>query len=371
VRFWILLYRTTWNFDSYDGETLLDTRTEPPVKSFQYLTRRSRNRSWIFFPREGYDLEVVTLQDYQTGRLVTEATLQIEDRHAGVHEGQKYRKTVRRFLGTRMMARFPWSRRRGPGPVHPGRWSTTGSPTSPFPPRTRRRCPSRCAWCWARASTAGRWGRESPSIPPTASTAPCTALRAHQGVRGGVRGPAGDGRPLRPARPGGRLRVLLHGVQDHPQARGGAHPHPHLPRLHGEPRPRRGGLREAAPRLRRRHRAVLAISRRAAAATPPASRCSITQRYQPKSTSTGSSEGAARLLDLHRGRELERAAVWKRTSALRVLGLPGEPRVPEVRGGAEAPALARTPGCPRRARCCSGRRPGPCSAPAVRTVARC
>jgi len=135
VRFWILLYRTTWNFDSYDGETLLDTRSEAPLKSFQYLTRRSRNRSWIFFPREGYDLEVVTLQDYQTGRLVTEATLQIEDRHAGVHEGQKYRRTVRRFLGTRMMTRFPMEPPPRPqGPVHPGALEYDGLPDLSIPP---------------------------------------------------------------------------------------------------------------------------------------------------------------------------------------------------------------------------------------------
>ncbi len=135
VRFWILLYKTTWNFDSYDGETLLDTRSEPPVKSFQYLTRRSRNRSWIFFPREGYDLEVVTLQDYQTGRLVTEATLQIQDRHSGVHEGQKYRRTVRRFLGTQMMEQFPLEPPpRPPSPAHPGDLEYDGIPDLRIPP---------------------------------------------------------------------------------------------------------------------------------------------------------------------------------------------------------------------------------------------
>jgi hypothetical protein len=107
VRFWILFYRTTWNFDQYDGETLLDPRASPPVKFFHYLTRRSRHRSWIFFPREGYDLEVVTMQDFETGRLVTEATFEIQDRHEGAREGLRYRRAVKRFLGTRLVSRFP------------------------------------------------------------------------------------------------------------------------------------------------------------------------------------------------------------------------------------------------------------------------
>ena len=120
VRFWILLYKTTWNFDQYDGTTLLDTRTSPPVKSFQYLTRRTRNRSWIFFPREGYDLEVVTLQDFETGRLVTEATLQIEDRHQAIREGRGYRRTAKWFLGGAMMERFPLEPPARTSPSRPG-----------------------------------------------------------------------------------------------------------------------------------------------------------------------------------------------------------------------------------------------------------
>ena len=107
LRFWIFLYRTSWSFDHFDEETVVDLHDRFPQKLFDYVTRRERTRGWLFFPREGYELEMTTVQDFVTGEPYTEAILEIHDRDTRRGEHLRYRQIARRFLSDTLLARFP------------------------------------------------------------------------------------------------------------------------------------------------------------------------------------------------------------------------------------------------------------------------
>ena len=132
-RFWILVYEMDFDLDTYLEESLVQDYANGPERFFDYVTHRERDKGFLVFSREGYDLEIITVQDAVTGEMFTEATYEHRDAWQRKREGINYRSRAQRFLTEPVLDRFDTE---PPGNYDPERnvlWKE-GKPDLSIPP---------------------------------------------------------------------------------------------------------------------------------------------------------------------------------------------------------------------------------------------